>query len=109
VKIAGAPFQAIDWRNVETVEHQGDAGIATWKTVMLGDIRVRFVEYSAGYSANHWCAKGHVVYVLEGEFISQQRDGKQITLSAGMSYIVGDDSDDHRSQTLTGAKLFIVD
>jgi hypothetical protein len=109
VKIASAPFQEIDWSAVEAVVHRGDAGTATWKTKTLGDIRVRLVEYSAGYSADHWCAKGHVVYVLEGELISQQRDGKQTKLTQGMSYVVGDDSDDHRSLTLTGAKLFIVD
>lgn len=109
MKIASAPFQAIDWSKVESLQHHGDAGVATWKTVTFGDIRVRMVEYSPGYISNHWCSKGHVVYVLEGEFTSQQRDGKQIRLSAGMSYIVGDASDDHRSHTSTGAKLFIVD
>lgn len=109
MKISLSPFQAIDWSNVEPTEHKGDPGTAIWRTARLGEIRVRVVEYSPGYVADHWCAKGHVVYVLAGEIIIQQRDGTKVTLSAGMSYTVGDDSDAHRSYSPTGAKLFIVD
>jgi uncharacterized cupin superfamily protein len=109
MKIAPAPMRAIDWSKVDRVEHQGDPGTATWQSAQLGDIRVRVVEYSAGYVANHWCAKGHVVYVLAGEVISHQRDGTELKLSAGMSYLVGDDSDAHRSYSPAGARLFIVD
>jgi hypothetical protein len=109
MKIPAAPIRAIDWSKVEATEHSGEPGMALWRTEQLCDIRVRVVEYSAGYIANHWCAKGHVVLVLAGEIISQQRDGSELRLSAGMSYLVGDDCDAHRSYSPTGAKLFIVD
>jgi quercetin dioxygenase-like cupin family protein len=109
MKIAPAPMQPVDWSKIEPTEHEGEPGTATWRTQQLGDIRVRVVEYSPGYIANHWCAKGHVVYVLAGEIISEQRSGTKFTLSAGMSYLVGDDSDAHRSYAPNGAKLFIVD
>lgn len=102
-------MQPVDWSKIDPTEHQGEPGTATWRTQKLGDIRVRVVEYSPGYIANHWCAKGHVVYVLSGEIISEQRSGTKFTLSAGMSYLVGDDSDAHRSHSPNGAKLFIVD
>ena len=46
---------------------------------------------------------------LGGEIISQQKDGSELRLTAGMSYLVGDDSDAHRSYSPRGAKLFIVD
>jgi quercetin dioxygenase-like cupin family protein len=109
MKIEPAPMQPVDWSKIDPTEHQGEPGTATWRTQKLGDIRVRVVEYSPGYIANHWCAKGHVVYVLSGEIISEQRSGTKFTLSAGMSYLVGDDSDAHRSFSPNGAKLFIVD
>ena len=102
-------MQPVAWSKIEPTEHEGEPGNATWRTQQLGEIRVRVVEYSPGYIANHWCAKGHVVYVLAGEIISEQRSGTKFTLSAGMSYLVGDDSDAHRSYAPNGAKLFIVD
>jgi hypothetical protein len=34
---------------------------------MMGEIRVRKVEYSAGYKADHWCKKGHIILCTEGE------------------------------------------
>jgi len=109
MKISPAPIRAIDWAKLEPSEHAGEPGTATWRTEHLGDIRVRVVEYTPGYIANHWCAKGHVVLVLAGEIISQQKDGSELRLTAGMSYLVGDDSDAHRSYSPRGAKLFIVD
>ena len=104
------PFTVTQWSAVEPVEYPGETGTATWRTMNIGDIRVRFVEYSAGYLADHWCDRGHIRYVLEGELISELRDGRRFTLSAGMSYQVSDLGDAaHRSYTSTGAKLFIVD
>jgi hypothetical protein len=67
------------------------------------------VEYSPGYLADHWCAKGHVLLCLEGELTTELADGRVMQLLPGMSYQVADDTMPHRSSTVTGAKLFIVD
>ena len=103
------PLQTFDWSSVPATEHAGDSGKAVWRTLRLGEVRVRIVEYSPGYSANHWCAKGHIVYCLQGEMQTTVRDGETYTLSAGMTYLAGDGDPPHRSETQSGATLFIVD
>ena len=72
-------------------------------------IRVRMVEYTPGYVADHWCRKGHVLLVLEGELETVLADGRVFKLKGGMSYQVADDAEPHMSRTITGARLFIVD
>ncbi len=110
MKIPEAVFTAIDWDNIPITVHPGDVGMAYWQTINLGDIRIRKVEYSAGYLADHWCDRGHILLVLEGELISELKDGRTFPLSVGMSYHVSDFGDAaHRSSTIAGAKLFIVD
>ncbi|MBW8772919.1 MAG: DHCW motif cupin fold protein [Gemmatimonadetes bacterium] len=109
MKIDAAPFVTTDWEGIPAVEVAGTSGTARRRTVQLGEIRVRLVEYSPGYVADHWCEKGHVVFCLEGAMQTELRDGRTLTLRAGMSYQVGDGVDAHRSSTVTGAKLFIVD
>ena len=109
MKLMNFPFTVIDWQNVESEEHRGESGYAKWKTRNFGDIRVRMVEYSAGYRADHWCQKGHIILILEGELITETEDGKEIILTPGMSYQVADDIMPHRSHTETGIKMFIVD
>ena len=103
------PFTVTDWNAVPTTEHAGTTGTARWRTLEAGDVRVRMVEYSAGYAADHWCRRGHVLLVLEGELVTELQDGRVFTLTAGMSYQVADDASSHRSHTQTGARLFIVD
>jgi len=103
------PFQTVDWSNVPRTEHKGETGMAYWQTLQFDGLRIRVVEYSAGYVADHWCQKGHVVYCLEGEVINEQKDGVQSLLSAGMSYVVSDELSSHRSVTTLGAKLLIID
>jgi len=103
------PFEITDWDNIESEEHRGETGTARWKTRTFGDVRVRMVEYSPGYSADHWCTKGHVVLCLEGEMRTEGKDGKHQVLKSGMTYQVADDDLPHRSSTETGVKLFIVD
>ena len=98
-----------DWAAIQPTEHPGDTGVATWRTRQFGEIRVRMVEYSPGYSADHWCEKGHVILCLEGGMDIELRDGKRLRLDAGQSYHVGDGDPPHRSSTATGARLFIVD
>lgn len=107
--MAGIPFGATDWSSVEATEHRGERGKATWRTRQFGRIRVRMVEYSPGYSADHWCVKGHILLCLEGELRTELRDGRTFVLKPGMSYQVADDAEPHRSSTSIGAKLFIVD
>ena len=109
MKISGIPFGVTDWSTIETVEYPGTTGKALWRTREFAGMRVRMVEYSAGYLANHWCSKGHIVLVLEGEFESELADGRKFRLTPGMSYQVADDAEAHRSYTATGVKLFIVD
>lgn len=107
--IGNLPFGTTDWSTVERTEHKGDSGIATWRTRQFGPIRVRMVEYTPGYLADHWCKKGHVLLCLEGELHTELDDGRTFLLKAGMSYQVADNAEAHRSSTSTGAKLFIVD
>jgi hypothetical protein len=103
------PFHTTDWSSIEPTEHPGDHGTAWWRTKQFGNLRVRMVEYSPGYFANHWCSKGHILFCLEGELTTDTEDGNQFVLKAGMSYQVSDNMSSHRSFTSTGAKLFIVD
>jgi len=110
MKIPPLPFTVTDWSTIPTTKHAGETGEALWRTLDIGDLRVRMVEYSPGYFADHWCDRGHVLYVLEGELETELRDGRKFTLKPGMSYQVSDFGDAaHRSSTKTGAKLFIVD
>jgi hypothetical protein len=97
------------WSDVERTEHKGINGTAYWKTKNFGDIRVRMVEYSAGYLADHWCRKGHILVCLEGALHTELEDGRQFDLLPGMSYQVADNAEPHRSSTVIGTKLFIVD
>lgn len=105
----GIPFTTTDWSSVERTEHRGETGTAYWRTRTFGNIRVRMVEYTPGYRADHWCAKGHVLFVLEGELHTELDDGRTYLLKPGMSYQVADQAEAHRSFTEVGARLFIVD
>ncbi|PST23295.1 hypothetical protein C7U61_01830 [Rhizobium sp. JAB6] len=110
MKIPELPFTVTNWDEVAATRHAGESGHALWKTVNIGDIRVRIVEYTPGYVADHWCDRGHIIYVIEGELISELKDGRISILTPGMSYQVSDFGDAaHRSSTKTGVKLFIVD
>lgn len=109
MKITGIPFGTTDWSAVARTEHPGETGVAHWRTRHFGDIRVRMVEYSPGYLADHWCEKGHAVYVLEGAFESELKDGRKQRLTEGMCYLVADHAEPHRSFTEGGVKLLIVD
>ena len=107
--ISDIPFGVTDWQAVEATTHAGDSGVATWRTRQFGDVRVRLVEYSPGYVANHWCQKGHFLFCVEGELLTDLEDGRSFTLKPGMSYQVADGAEPHRSRTSKGARLFIVD
>ncbi len=109
MKMSSIPFGTTDWSTIERTEHKGERGSATWRTRQFGDVRVRMVEYSAGYVADHWCDKGHILLCIEGELETELKDGRVFTLRPGMSYQVADNAEPHRSRTGGGAKLFIVD
>jgi hypothetical protein len=109
MQIAGIPFGTTDWSSVEKTEHKGETGTSYWRTRNFGAIRVRMVEYSPGYLADHWCEKGHIVFCIEGELHTELKDGRRLVLKPGMSYQVADGAEPHRSYTASGARLFVVD
>ena len=102
-------FQTIDWNLIPSTEHKGSTGTAVWRTLQLEGLRIRRVDYSMGYLADHWCKKGHIVHCLEGDFISELDNGQKFRLSQGMTYIVSDDLSSHRSFSENGVKLLIID
>ena len=103
------PFQLTDWKKIPSIEHKGESGSAYWKTLQFEGLRIRMVEYSANYKADHWCKKGHIIYCIEGEMDTELSDGRVLKLSAGMSYQVSDELSSHRTYTSNGVRLFIVD
>ncbi len=103
------PFQTIDWSSIKKVEYKGETGVAYWQTVEFPGLRIRIVEYLAGYIADHWCQKGHIVFCLEGEFVTELSNGEKRTLTKGDTYIVSDDMSSHKSHCASGVKLLIVD
>lgn len=109
MQLAHIPFGTTDWSAIKATTHAGETGVATWRTQQFGEIRVRMVEYSPGYLADHWCVKGHILLCMAGELLTELADGRTFTLTPGMSYQVADNAEPHRSRTATGATLFIVD
>ena len=107
--MSNIPFQTIDWTSIERIEYKGETGVAIWQTIQFGGLRIRLVEYSKNYLADHWCQKGHIVYCLEGQFSSELSTGKKIKLTKGETYIVSDDVSSHRSISENGVKLLIID
>lgn len=103
------PFQTTDWSSIPSTEHKGDTGTAFWKTLSFERLRIRMVEYSPNYTADHWCEKGHIIYCITGEMDTELADGSIHKLSAGMSYQVSDNMSSHRTSSVNGVKLFIVD
>ncbi len=103
------PFQTIDWSVIPKTEHKGETGTSYWQTLQYPGLRIRIVEYTPGYLADHWCQKGHIVHCLEGEFISQLTDGTESLMKKGMTYVVSDNLSSHRSASDSGVKLLIID
>ncbi|MBV8464561.1 MAG: DHCW motif cupin fold protein [Burkholderiales bacterium] len=109
MQLLDIPFVTTDWSQIPVTEHKGEQGMALWRTQQFGAVRVRMVEYTPGYIADHWCEKGHILLCLEGELLTELADGRLFTLKPGTSYQVADQAEPHRSRTSVGAKLFIVD
>lgn len=109
MQMSGIPFGTTDWSVIARTEHKGETGLAYWRTQHFGNTRVRMVEYTPGYVADHWCIKGHILFCVEGALHTELEDGRTFTLTPGMSYQVADDAEPHRSSTAMGATLFVVD
>ena len=110
MKLPAMPFTVTDWSKVPVEVKPGETGEVRQRVFTAGDLRVRMVEYSPGYLADHWCDRGHVLLVLEGELETELQDGRRFQMKPGQSYQVSDLGDAaHRSSTAGGAKLFIVD
>jgi hypothetical protein len=103
------PFKLIDLNTISKTEHKGETGTSFWQTLQFDGLRVRIVDYSAGYLADHWCKKGHIVHCLDGEVLNEQENGEKHLLKQGMTYIVSDDLSSHRSVANKNVKLLIID
>ena len=103
------PFQNVDWKSIPKTEHKGETGTSYWQTVEFPGLRIRIVEYSKGYVADHWCKKGHIVHCLEGSFVSELENEKEVVMSEGNTYVVSDGMSSHRSIAFDGARLMIID
>ncbi len=109
MKIDNLPFGTVDWSQVEVATHAGATGETRWRERRFGEVRVRMLEYSPGYVADHWCTKGHFLLCLEGELDTELADGRTFKLTPGVSYQVADGAEAHRSTTRTGARLYVID
>lgn len=103
------PFQIINWNDIPKEERQGETGSATWQVLHVGNIRIRKLIYSPNYKADHWCNKGHIIHCVEGQINTELDDGRIMKLSTGMTYIVGDNCEAHKTSTQNGCVLFVVD
>lgn len=102
-------FTAIDWSALPEERHSGTTGDAYWRIQIFNGVRVRRVRYTAGYLADHWCRRGHILHVLSGRLETELDDGTRVNLEAGMTYVVGTGGPAHRSSTGVETTLFIVD
>jgi hypothetical protein len=109
IKMSNIPFQSIDWSCIEKVKYEGEMGLSLWQTIQFGGLRIRLVEYTSSYLADHWCQKGHIVHCLDGEFITELSTGEKIALQKGETYIVSDNLSSHRSISENGVRLLIID
>ncbi len=109
--IPSIPFQVTDWTAVPATEYPGESGTAFWRTLKFGTLRVRLVDYSPGYLSDHWCKRGHIMFVVSGLLEVELADGPVVQLRPGMSFEVSDQESTHRTRTGSdaGATLFIVD
>ncbi len=110
MKIKDVPFEVIDWNSIPSKKYKGATGTSYWRTVNSGNIRVRKVEYSPEFKSDHYCSRGHILLVLEGELFIEIKNGSTYNLQAGNSFQCEDDeSNPHLAYSEKGAKVFIVD
>jgi hypothetical protein len=110
MKLQDIPFTVTRWDTIPKEEYPGETGTSYWQVFQAGDLRVRMVEYSAGFKSDHFCPRGHVLLVLEGEFFIRLKNGEEHRMTAGTSFQAGDDeTNPHLAYSHTGARVFIVD
>jgi len=110
MEIQNLPFRLTDWSKVPTIEYKGETGTSYWQVFEEGNIRVRIVEYSPGFRSDHWCPKGHILLVLEGDLTIELKNGQVYRMPPGTSFQASnDDANPHMAYTDKGAKVFIVD
>jgi len=109
MRIEKVPFATTDWALLPASEIKGASGVARQRMIEAGNLRLRLVEYSTGYRADHWCEHGHVVLVLEGALTTELKDGRRFESPQGTSFQVAEGDGFHLVSTATGAKVFIVD
>lgn len=110
MRLSDFPPGAIDWAREPVSMQPGETGAAAQRARMLGDAQLRIVDYDAGYVADHWCDKGHILYVVSGALTLEHRDGSRYELTAGMSWHAAHgEGAPHRVVTQNGARVFILD
>jgi quercetin dioxygenase-like cupin family protein len=110
MKIENVPFTVTDWEKLPAVEHKGETGTSFWRTFEAGNLRARIVDYSPEFRSDHWCPRGHVLYVLSGEVSIALKDGREFVLTAGMSFQAENDAvHPHLAWSNSGARVFLVD
>lgn len=109
MKFSAFPFSVTQFSHLVPELHNGETGVAEWRTLHRDDVRIRLVTYSPGYLADHWCSKGHIIFCVAGEMETELNDGSKHILKASEMYTVGDDAGKHRTYSEKGCTLFIVD
>ncbi len=110
MKIINIPFQQTHWNSIPKVEHIGETGTSFWKVKEIANFRMRIVEYSRNFKADHWCKKGHLLYVLKGVIEIEMKNGETYQLGEADSFVVGDDRQNpHIISSDFGAKVLIID
>lgn len=110
MKIEGFPFTVTDWSRIPAIEHKGKTGTSHWRSFESGGVRARIVEYAPGFESDHWCPRGHFLYVVEGEIEIRLKSGAIHVLKRGAGFAAGDDEENpHLAVSPTGARVFIVD
>ena len=110
MQLPDTPFTLTQWKDIPKKEYPGETGTSFWRIFQSGDLRVRMVEYSADFKSDHYCPRGHVLLVLEGELFIRLKNGEEYRMPAGTSFQAGDDDrNPHLAYSETGATVFIVD
>lgn len=110
MKLPPMTFTPLDWASLRSQEIPGEQGTAQERSFEQAGLRVRLVDYGPSYVADHWCDRGHVLYVLSGEMTVVLKDGRNTRLTPGMGFCVSDFGDSaHAVRSETGCRAFIVD
>jgi len=109
MNLGDLPLGLTDWSQIPESVHPGAPGTATVRSRQLGDIQLRLLVYSPNYVADHRCQKGHIVYVIQGQVVTEHRETTNYTLESGTTYHVPDNGPPHRAVSHGGATVFIVD